>query len=394
MNVFIKTLGCKLNYAESVALGRQLTAQGYVLVDEPAQADICIVNTCAVTANAEAKCRQAIRHLQQCYPKAIIYARGCYVNLNPGLVDELQLCRGSLPANPKKGFAAGEPVQSPHRTRAFVKIQDGCDNFCTYCTVPYARGRSRSDTIAQVLENVCVERTEGAKEMVLTGVNIGDFGRHNHESLLQLVRALDDLDGDYRIRLSSINPDDCSDELIEVVAQSKHIAPHFHLPVQSGSDEMLRIMHRRYDVALVRQRISTIRALLPYAFIGLDVIVGCRGETVEDFDQTYTLLEELPISHIHLFTYSDRPRAALAHNTTLHSVSPEEQRRRYDLLNVLSQAKEGAFRKRCEGISERVLWEGRNEAGLMSGHTGNYILCKRPYDPKRVNTFEQLTINN
>lgn len=402
MKIFIKTLGCKLNYSESVSLGRKLTAQGHTLVSRPEDAEVCIVNTCAVTAVAEGKSRQAVMHLRHLNPNATIYATGCYVRLSPEVFKEMHigqperlslqnnpLRRDSLLGCPKHGFATGEPV---HRTRAFVKIQDGCDNFCTYCTVPYARGRSRSEPIASVVDEVCAELSSGAKEIVLTGVNIGDFGKHNHETLLQLLQALDELPGDYRVRVSSIDPDRCGNDLIDFVARSKHIAPHFHLPLQSGSDDLLRIMHRHYDSAFFAERVHTIRTLLPYAFIGLDVIVGCRGETTDYFDQTYTFLQSLPISHIHLFTYSDRPRATLSHDTTLCVVPPKEQHRRYELLAELSKQKEGAFRNACEGLRERVLWESTHKGGMMQGHTGNYLLCERPYDPALVNQFEEIMV--
>lgn len=398
MKVFIKTLGCKLNYSESVALGRRLTTQGHVLVSRPEDADVCIVNTCAVTAVAEGKSRQAVMHLRHLNPHATIYATGCYVRLSPEVFNKIPfVCTGSLPANPIKGFtkefAKGEPLQSsPHRTRAFVKVQDGCDNFCTYCTVPYARGRSRSEPITSVVDDVRSELSSGAKEIVLTGVNIGDFGKTHNETLLQLLRALDDLDGDYRVRVSSLDPDRCGDDLIDFVAHSKHIAPHFHLPLQSGCDDLLRIMHRHYDSTFFAERVQTIRTLLPHAFIGIDVIVGCRGETQTYFDQTYTFIQNLPISHIHLFTYSDRPRAVLSHNTSLDIVPPVEQHRRYKLLSELSQTKEGAFRKACVGVSERVLWEGKKRGGQIQGHTGNYVLCECPYDPAKVNTFETITL--
>lgn len=394
------TLGCKLNFSETSTLARQLEKVGVRTAKKGEQADFCIVNTCSVTEVADRKCRQAIHRLVKNHPGALVVVTGCYAQLKPGqvgritgvdllvgaeqkgriveLIEEHLLCKGeglsqtailSTPMNEIRSFAPS--CSRGDRTRYFLKVQDGCDYFCTYCTIPYARGRSRNGSIASLVEQAREVVAEGGKEIVITGVNIGDFGKTTGESFFDLVKALDAVDGIQRYRISSIEPNLLTDEIIDYVAQSRAFMPHFHIPLQSGCDEVLKLMHRRYDTALFADHISHIKRVMPDAFIGVDVIVGTRGETEEFFEDTYRFLSGLDVTQLHVFSYSERPGTqALKIN---HAVSPEEKHARSQRLLALSDSKTEAFYHHYIGTEAVVLLE-KPKAGLpFHGFTENYI---------------------
>ena len=333
------TLGCKLNFSETSTFARLLFQMGITEAKGDEIADLCLINTCSVTDVADHKCRQAIHRMVRKHPNAFVVVTGCYAQLCPDKVSAIDGVDLVLGANEKaslvdflsKAWSGEVKTKSLHqhytvktkeittfapscsrgnRTRYFLKVQDGCDYFCTYCTIPYARGFSRSPSIQSLVEQANDAAREGGKEIVITGVNIGDFGKNTGESFLDLVRALDRVEGIERYRISSLEPDLISDELIHFCAESRAFMPHFHIPLQSGSDEVLRIMHRRYDTALFKQKIQLIKQLIPHAFIGVDVIVGMRGETLQYFEQTYDFLESLDITQLHVFPYSERPGTA------------------------------------------------------------------------------------
>ena len=322
------TLGCKLNFAETSYIGKELKALGVRTARKGEKADICIINTCSVTDTADKKCRQAIHRLVKQHSGAFVVVTGCYAQLKSDLVadiDGVDLVLGaeqkgnlinflSNPEKREKGQAVVTDFRnirtfSPScsrgdRTRYFLKVQDGCDYFCSYCTIPFARGRSRNGAIADLVEQARAVAREGGKEIVLTGVNIGDFGKTTGEAFIDLIKALDRVEGIERYRISSLEPDLLSDEIIEFVSRSEHFMPHFHIPLQSGCDEVLRLMRRRYDANLFASKIQTIKKMMPHAFIGVDVIVGTRGETPEYFEQTYDFLKEVDVTQLHVFSYS------------------------------------------------------------------------------------------
>jgi len=387
------TLGCKLNFAETASIERQLADVGVRKVKKGEVADICIVNTCSVTEVADHKCRQAIHKLVRQHPGAIVVVTGCYAQLKPQevaaiegvtfvlsqsekgkVVEYLTKC-SSAPAPstiiPQPSTPFVPSCSCGDRTRYFLKVQDGCNYFCTYCTIPFARGRSRNGSIASLVAQARQAAAEGGKEIVITGVNIGDFGRTTGESFLDLLRVLDTVEGIERYRISSIEPNLLTDEVLQFCAESRAFMPHFHIPLQSGSDEVLRLMHRRYDTALFYNKVSRARELMPDAFIGVDVIVGTRGETAALFDEAERFIESLPISQLHVFSYSERPGTAALRIP--HVVRPEEKHERSQRLLAISDRKLHAFYERFMGTTRPVLLEHSRIKGLFNGFTDNYI---------------------
>ncbi len=397
------TLGCKLNYAETAAIENQLSLRGVHRVARDERADICIINTCSVTEVADHKCRQAIHRLTRQHPDALVVVTGCYAQLEPGRVasiDGVDLVLGqnekadivarieqrmALPPEERRLLAteqhAAQRVQDitrfvpscarGERTRFFLKVQDGCDYYCTYCTIPFARGRSRNGSIASLVEQARDAAARGGKEVVITGVNIGDYGRTTGETLLQLLEALDTVAGICRYRISSIEPNLLTDDILQFCASSRAFMPHFHIPLQSGSDEVLRLMHRRYDTELFYNKVTRVRELMPDAFIGVDVIVGTRGETAPLFAAGEHFIASLPVSQLHVFSYSERPGTAALHIP--HSVSAEEKHERSQCLLALSEQKLSRFYESYMGHTRPVLLERSHTAGHLGGFTDNYI---------------------
>ncbi|MFZ4456386.1 MAG: tRNA (N(6)-L-threonylcarbamoyladenosine(37)-C(2))-methylthiotransferase MtaB [Bacteroidales bacterium] len=404
------TLGCKLNFAETSTIGKQLEEHGIRHARRGEKADICVVNTCTVTELADKKCRQAIRKLIKENPGAFVVVTGCYAQLKPeevANIPDVDLVLGSnqkmdIPAHlgdlkKKDHGAKGEIIQSTKtdlkkfvyscssddRTRHFLKVQDGCDYFCTYCTIPNARGRSRSGTIDQLVKQAEEVVANGGKEIVLTGVNIGDFGKNTDETFFDLVKRLDQVEGIDRFRISSIEPNLLTDEIIEYVARSKRIAPHFHIPLQSGSDDVLLLMKRHYDSKLFAHKVATIKRLMPDAFIGVDVIVGVRGETDEYFEDSYRFIESLDFSQLHVFTYSERANTMAL--KIEHTVDPKVKQARSKRLLDLSESHTVSFYKQHLGETRKVLFEHTVRDGLMNGFTENYIKVQLPYQEELVN---------
>ena len=406
MTIAAHTLGCKLNYAETSDILRRLAAEGHTIVEWDSAlagidtADLFLINTCTVTAVAEKKCRNAIRQAHRHNPEARIVVVGCAAESLkdiPGVTLVLgndrkhllpQLLKGNLSLPPVLPF----PLQysSGDRTRVFFKIQDGCDYFCTYCAIPYARGRSHSATIEETL---CIARRiadSGAKEVVLTGVNTGTFGQQHGESFLDLLRGLDAIDSILRYRISSIEPNLLTDDIIDFVAHSRAFLPHFHIPLQAGSDHVLSLMHRRYDTALYSAKLLKIKAAMPDACIAADIMAGFNGESEEEFLKVLDYVDSLPISYLHVFTYSDRPGTAALR---LGEKIPVSVRREHTArLLDLSERKHQAFIGSQLGKSRPILWESSNHNGRMEGWTDNYIRVGRPYDADRINTVESVVL--
>ena len=389
------TLGCKLNFSETSTIGRLLQEAGFRTARRGEQADICVVNTCSVTEQADKKCRQAIHKLVKQHPDAFVVVTGCYAQLKPeqvaaipgvdlvlGMDKKGELLRhlhsldkreqSEVLTIPTKDIRAFVPSCSQgDRTRFFLKVQDGCDYFCSYCTIPYARGRSRNGTIGSLVEQAKQAAAEGAKEIVITGVNIGDFGKSTGETFVELIRQLDQVEGIVRYRISSIEPNLLTDEIIEFVARSRAFMPHFHIPLQAGSDEVLRLMRRRYDTALFASKIQKIRSLMPDAFIGVDVIVGTRGEEEEFFEEAFRFIESLDITALHVFSYSERPGTQAL--KIEYKVDPREKHRRSERLLALSETKQQAFYTRHIGTEATVLLEKPKAGHPFHGFTDNYI---------------------
>lgn len=386
----IITLGCKLNFAESSALGKVLLERGHRRAKPGEQADLCIVNTCTVTDTADHKDRQAIHRIKRENPNARVIVTGCYARLKPQEIAEMVEVDHVIPKREDRFVHAWS---KDDRTRCFLKVQDGCDYFCSYCTIPLARGRSRNPRI----DEVCIQAKEalasGAKEMVLTGVNIGDFGKSTGEHFIDLLRALDNLgEMEYRIRISSCEPNLLSDEIIDFVASSRHFAPHFHIPLQSGNNEMLAIMRRRYTRELFKERVEHILRVMPNAFIGVDCMVGVRGETEERWEDYRRFVESLPVSQLHVFTYSERANTRML-TMDLPVIPQKERERRSQILHAVSEQKTQAFYAAHRGEQATVLWESKKTAdALMFGFTENYIKVSAPYDKSKTNTFEQIVI--
>lgn len=389
------TLGCKLNFSETSTIGKILKEAGVRTARKGEVADICIVNTCSVTEVADKKCRQAIHRLAKENPGAFIVVTGCYAQLKPGQVADIEGVDLVLGAEQKGDLIKylgdmqkrehGEAVTtaskdirkfSPScergdRTRYFLKVQDGCDYFCSYCTIPFARGRSRNGSIADIVKQAEEVAAEGGKEIVITGVNTGDFGKSTGENFFDLVKALDEVEGIERYRISSIEPNLLTDEIIEFVSKSKRFMPHFHIPLQSGCDEVLKLMRRRYDTALFAEKIQKIKSLMPDAFIGVDVIVGTRGETEEYFEKAYQFIKGLDVTQLHVFSYSERPGTQALKID--HVVSPDEKHERSQRLLAISDEKTKAFYRKHIGREMKVLMEHSKEGVPMHGFTDNYI---------------------
>lgn len=411
------TLGCKLNFAETSTIGKTLAAQGVRKARPGEKADICIVNTCSVTELADKKCRQAIRRIGKQHPGAFIVVTGCYAQLKPEEVshiegvdlvlgaeqkldillylDDLKKKEegGTIVASPSKDIRSFSPsCSADDRTRHFLKVQDGCDYFCSYCTIPFARGRSRNGTIASMVKQAEEVAAKGGKEIVLTGVNIGDFGKSTGETFIDLIRALDEVEGIVRYRISSIEPNLITDEAIDFVANSKRFAPHFHIPLQSGSDAVLKLMRRRYDTALFRHKIEKIKAVIPHAFIGVDVIVGTRGETDEYFEEARNFIDSLDVTQLHVFSYSERPGTqALKIN---YIVDPKTKHARSQQLLDISDRKLHAFYEAHIGQKANVLFEQTRKGGMMHGFTENYIKVEIPYDHTLVNETREVILGD
>lgn len=389
------TLGCKLNFSETSTIGQLLKEMGVRTARKGEKADICVVNTCSVTEVADKKCRQAIHRLVKNHPGAFVVVTGCYAQLKPDQVASIEGVDVVLGAEQKGELMKylgnlekrehGESVTSAFkdirsfapscsrgdRTRYFLKVQDGCDYFCSYCTIPFARGRSRNGRIEDIVQQAREAALEGGKEIVITGVNIGDFGKSTGESFLDLIRQLDEVEGIERYRISSIEPNLLTDEVIEFVANSRAFMPHFHIPLQSGCDEVLKLMRRRYDTALFAHKVQKIKELMPHAFIGVDVIVGTRGETDTYFEQTYEFLKGLDVTQLHVFSYSERPGTQALRIE--HKVSAEEKHRRSQKLLALSDEKTRAFYASHIGKEAVVLMEKAKPGTPMHGFTDNYV---------------------
>ena len=398
------TLGCKLNFSETSTFGKLLEEMGVSQAAAGEQADICLINTCSVTEVADHKCRQIIHRMTRNHPGALVVVTGCYAQLESERVSQIEGVDLVLGSNEKASLISflsdafvrknslEHPLEALHehhsvktkdirsfqpscskgnRTRYFLKVQDGCDYFCTYCTIPYARGFSRNPSIGSLVEQARQAAAEGAKEIVLTGVNIGDFGKTTGEDFTALVKALDQVEPISRYRISSIEPDLLSDELIDYCSRSRAFMPHFHIPLQSGSDEVLRLMHRRYDKQLFAHKIELIKQKMPDAFIGVDVMVGCRGERPELFEECYDFLDSLDVTQLHVFPYSERPGTAALRIPYI--VDEKEKKARCRKLIALSQAKTEAFYARHIGCEMEVLLEKAPRGKAMHGFTRNYI---------------------
>lgn len=394
------TLGCKLNFAETSSIGKALKEAGVRTARKGEEADICVVNTCSVTEMADKKCRQAIHKLVKEHPNAFVVVTGCYAQLKPDQVAKIEgvdLVLGAeqkgdimhyisqLDKN-KEGAAITTATKdiryfSPScskgdRTRYFLKVQDGCDYYCTYCTIPFARGRSRNGSIASLVKQAEEVAAEGGKEIVLTGVNVGDFGRTTGETFFDLVKALDQVQGIERYRISSIEPNLLTDEIIKFVAGSRAFMPHFHIPLQSGSDTVLKLMKRKYDTALFAEKVRLIKKYIPHAFIGVDVIVGMRGETEACFEEAYEFINSLDISQLHVFSYSERPDTQALKID--HIVSPQEKHARSQRLLALSDEKTKAFYRSFIGTTAYALMEKGKAGQPTQGFTENYIRVELP----------------
>ncbi|MCE1155570.1 MAG: tRNA (N(6)-L-threonylcarbamoyladenosine(37)-C(2))-methylthiotransferase MtaB [Bacteroidales bacterium] len=413
--VAFHTLGCKLNFAETSAIGKKMKDEGFVKAKAGEQADVCVVNTCSVTDIADRKSRQAINRLNRQHPNAIMVVTGCYAQLKPEEIAKLEGVDLVLGANEKfsvldylrtmddttgkihrnsvKRVREFKPSCSKDdRTRYFLKVQDGCDYFCTYCTIPLARGRSRNASVAETVAMAEEAIRDGAREIVLTGVNIGDFGRSTGETFFDLVKALDQIDAPVRFRISSIEPNLLSDEIIEYVATSRRIMPHFHIPLQSGTNEVLKLMKRKYDRELFAHKVFKIKELMPHAFIGVDVIVGVHGETPELFEESCRFIDSLDISQLHVFTYSERADTKMLEIEHQNTIG--ERKRRSDILHQLSDKKTRAFYRSQTGLTYPVLWESRSHGEQMMGFTSNYVKVAAPMDKAKVNTLEEITITD
>lgn len=403
------TLGCKLNFAETSHLLRRMIERGHQIVDFDDEADLYIINTCTVTAVAEKKCRTAIRQAIRRNPSAQVAVIGCFAQNDADAIARIrgvtlilgndrkhllpELIDGTSPTAPNPSAPFPIAYSSGDRTRSFLKIQDGCDYFCTYCAIPYARGRSHSATIEQVLQAVREIETQGIQEVVLTGVNTGTFGKQNGESLLQLMRRLDSETQISRYRISSIEPNLITDEMIHFVAESRAFLPHFHIPLQAGSDKILRLMHRRYDTTLYREKVALIRQLMPDACIAADIMAGFNGEDEAEFDRVCQYVESLPLSYLHVFTYSDRPNTAALRMT--ESIGMAQRRIHSHILQEISNRKREAFCLSQVGKQHTVLWEStRHEDGTMQGWTDNYIRIRRPYDVALTGTVTTETVES
>ena len=414
-SVAFYTLGCKLNFSETSSIGRSLMEEGYKKVEFQEGADVYVINTCSVTDHADKKCKKIVKEALRFNSDAFVAIIGCYAQLKPqeiAAIPGVDLVLGAAEKfNIQKYLGDGRKKEKAEvhegkikevldyhasysigdRTRTFLKVQDGCDYFCSFCTIPLARGKSRSDSIINTVKQAEEIVAQGTKEIVLTGVNTGDFGVQNGETFFGLLQALEEVEGLERIRISSIEPNLLSDEIIDFAAISKKIVPHFHIPLQSGSDEMLKLMRRKYLSDLYASRVKRIKEKMPHACIGVDVIVGFPGETDEEFEVTYQFLNELDISYLHVFTYSERP------NTTAYKMPGKVRMgiraERSKRLHILSDKKRHFFYEQNIGKNYKVLWEAENDDNMMYGFTENYIKVKTPYDPMLVNEITPVELS-
>ncbi|MBD5230911.1 MAG: tRNA (N(6)-L-threonylcarbamoyladenosine(37)-C(2))-methylthiotransferase MtaB [Bacteroidales bacterium] len=417
LRVSYHTLGCKLNFAETSTIGRLLSEKGWLRAQPGEEPALCVVNTCSVTEMADKKGRQLIRQLHRRHPQARIVVTGCYAQLKPGEVSSLPGVSIVL-GQDKKGEIADyvaqltQEVSTPKvvevkdfkelrefvpacergdRTRYWLKVQDGCDYWCSYCTIPMARGRSRSASVEACVEQARKVAAEDGREIVLTGINVGCFGQERGESLLQLIRALDEVEGISRYRISSIEPNLLTPEIIDFVAGSRAFMPHFHVPLQSGSDEVLRLMRRRYDTALFASRMELIRSRIPHAFIGVDIIAGARGETPEEWQRSLEFASSLPVQQLHVFPYSERPGTRALEIGGI--VPQEEKHRRVAQLLKVSEQKYAAFMKANAGTRRPVLWEQPHAAeGVMHGFTDNYLRVEAPLAQGMINRITPVAL--
>jgi threonylcarbamoyladenosine tRNA methylthiotransferase MtaB len=413
------TLGCKLNFSESSAIGRQFNDAGFETVAFTDQADVYLINTCSVTDHADKKCRKVVKEALKHSPNAYIAVVGCYAQLKPREISEIPGVDIVLGAAEKfmiidyitdltkqeKTLIFNQDISETkdfissysfgERTRTFLKVQDGCDYTCSFCTIPLARGSSRSDTIPHVIEQANEIAASGVKEIVLTGVNLGDFGIRDgirEDKFFDLIQALDQVTGIDRIRISSIEPNLLSDEIIEFVSQSNKFVPHFHIPLQSGCNKVLALMRRRYKREVYSERVANIKSLMPECCIGVDVIVGFPGETHDDFLDTYNFLNELEVSYLHVFTYSERENTSAAEMKGIVPGSVRAERSK--MLHILSEKKRRAFYETQTGKTTEVLFESDHKNGFMHGFSRNYVKVKAPYDPLLINEIKQVKFEN
>ncbi len=409
------TLGCKLNFAETSHICRTLIDNGFVVAKKDESPDIYIVNTCSVTDVADRKCRQTINRIKNKYPDAFIIVTGCYAQVNPeevanidgvdlilGAKEKFDILKIMQKIEYKEQFQRIQvdkisqnrtfsPIFSAgDRTRYFLKIQDGCDYYCSYCTIPFARGRSRSASVEKTMQTVKKAIDKGAKEIIFTGVNIGDFGANTKEKFIDLVREIDRLPDEVRFRISSIEPNLLEDDIIELVAESKIFAPHFHIPLQSGSNEVLSLMKRRYSRELFSEKVEKIKHIMPDAFIGVDVIVGMRGEKPEYFEDTYNFLSDMPFSELHIFPYSEREGTKALNIKPI--VEPAEKKQRSERLHLLSKQHLEAFYNSQKGKAKQVLWETTKNTKMMNGYTENYVMVSAPFVAEKINTFDTVVL--
>lgn len=421
--VALHTLGCKLNFSETSTIGNQFLSNGYEIVDfwksidsSSEKADIYIFNTCSVTENAEKECRQLVRRVLRRNPSAFVAVTGCYAQLRPEEISKIEgvdvvlgsrekfklfslienfhknelACIYVSPAQQLNEFGAAHSTDADSRTRAYFKIQDGCDYKCSFCTIPLARGKSRSMSPDELINEFTVLVEKGYKEIILTGVNVGDYGKAFNTNLYKILLRMVNAAGDFRIRISSIEPNLLTDEILELTYDSEKMCKHFHIPLQSGSTEVLRLMQRRYKRNEYSKLIYKIKEKIPELGIGVDVITGFPGESKENFNETYELIKELPVSYLHVFTYSERPDTKAIRMPD--HVEMSERRDRTNMLRILSDKKKHAFYTNAVGKEYSVLFEAENEEGMMKGFTSNYIRIEVPFDSNLVNKFSNVVV--
>ena len=416
--VALHTLGCKLNFSETSTIGNQFLGKGYNIVDFKEKADIYVFNTCTVTENAEKECRQLVRRALRQNPNAFVVVTGCYAQLRPeeisnidgvdvvlgskekfklfSLIDDFEkkdlACIYVSPTEKLDDFGAAHSTEADSRTRAYFKIQDGCDYKCSFCTIPLARGKSRSMKPESVIEEFTKLVNEGYKEIILTGVNVGDYGKAFQTDLYNLLTRMVELPGNFRIRISSIEPNLLSDEIIELTATNDKMCNHFHIPLQSGSSKILKLMQRRYKVSDYDKLIRKMKDRIPDVGIGVDVIVGFPGETDDDFLETYNFLRDLPISYLHVFTYSERPDTKAISMES--PVDVFERKRRNNMLRILSEKKRHQFYEEMEGKKLQVIFESENHNGIMKGFSSNYVRVGHKYQSNKINEFTTVNISD
>lgn len=414
--VSLYTLGCKLNFSETSSIARMFEEEGFARVEFDEHPDVYVINTCSVTENADKKCKQLVNKALKVNPNAFIAIIGCYAQLKPeeiakiygvdmvlGASEKFKILehfsdiekkeKAAIYASKIKEVNEFVPSYSKgDRTRSFLKIQDGCDYFCTFCTIPLARGKSRNDSIAETVKVAKEVAKTDVHEVVLTGVNIGDFGQGEGETFFDLIKELDKIEGIERFRISSIEPNLLSSDIIKFVSQSERFMPHFHIPLQSGSNKILELMRRKYKRELYVERVNEIKRLMPHACIGVDVIVGFPNETEEDFLETYQFLNELPVSYLHVFTYSERQNTTA--NKMTEVVPKEERSKRSKMLHILSEKKRRQFYAEHIGKTYSVLFESENHEGFLHGFTANYIKIKTPYQKELENTIQEVKLSH